>query len=207
MLNEYQKQVVRVAVGKAPDKGAEIRKLSQGMKVPEAEIRAALGEKGAPSAAAPCPDPEPKPRGSRINWTPAMVDRLTELHNQGMGPMAIADEMGLRVKSVALKLGRMKRQAPGGSPKNRLDPEPARPKPVVSRTTSPADKVSGSGEIDLVREIFSLMNHFETAYSAKPVLLQAAPAAGWAACSFDVGGQRYFVNLRERRKSDETSDA
>ncbi|MCI1956132.1 MAG: hypothetical protein LKJ21_07140 [Oscillospiraceae bacterium] len=219
MLNEYQKQVVRVAVGKALDKGAEIRKLSQGMKVPEDEIRAVLGDGKAPAPASripmpplpPEPDPKAapgsKPRGSRTNWTPEMVDRLTELHNQGMGPMAIADEMGLRVRPVALKLGRLKKQPPYASPKDRPDPEPAKPTPVTPPPVHPYAKFLKPREVDMAKELLGLMSHFETVYSAKPVLLQAAPTAGWATCSFEVGGRRYFVSLRERRKSDETSDA
>lgn len=54
--------------------------------------------------------------------------------------------------------------------------------------------------INLAKELLDLMDHFELAYNAKPVLLQASPSTGWAACSFDADGRRYFVNLRAKRR-------
>ena len=57
--------------------------------------------------------------------------------------------------------------------------------------------------INLAKELLDLMDHFELAYSAKPRLLLANPAAGWASCSFDVAGRRYSVSLRERKDKNE----
>ena len=52
--------------------------------------------------------------------------------------------------------------------------------------------------INLMRELLDLMDRFELAYSARIGTIQARPAAGWAACSFEVGNRQYTVSLRRR---------
>lgn len=55
--------------------------------------------------------------------------------------------------------------------------------------------------INLARELLDQMDHFTAAYAAKPGRLQADESAGWATCSFEVGGSRYSISLRRREIS------
>lgn len=112
MLNDSQQLTVRVAIRRARENGTEaeeIKKLATGMHISEAEIRActdsALGT---------------APAKRRVVWTSEMVERLTVLHDQGMGPAAIAKKMGMKPSQVQFKLSSLKLKTQ--EPKN---PEPA----------------------------------------------------------------------------------
>jgi hypothetical protein len=123
MLNDVQKMTIRVAVGKAVDKDAEIKKLSVGFKVPESEIRTYWEgvSEGVPAATnSPKPVPASKLHGSkkgRIFWTDDMIQQLDELNKLGNTAPQIAKVMGLEVKQVINKLHR------------RPDPRAAAPSP------------------------------------------------------------------------------
>lgn len=109
MLNEYQKLTARVAVGKAIDKDAEIRKLSANMKVPEKEIRSYLESYAKVGSDSSKTAPATKLQGSkkgRIFWTDDMLRQLDELHKLGNKAPQIAKIMGLDVKQVINRLHR-----------------------------------------------------------------------------------------------------
>lgn len=144
MLNEYQKLTARVAVGKAIDKDAEIKKLAANMKVPEKEIRT-YWESVSGMAPAVAESPKtahaPKPQGSkksRIFWTDDMLRQLDELHNLGNTAPQIAKVMGLDVKQVINKLHR-KPDPRAASPSPPAEPssEPKSDKPIVSEVETP----------------------------------------------------------------------
>ncbi len=242
MLTDSQKLTIKVAVRRARGNGTEaeeIRKLASGMGVGEGEIRAyaeqALGPapvsraglENPPSAPAgeAAKKPAGKRRGKRLVWTDEMVRRMLELSAQGMGPVAIADEMGLKVRQVKMKLyNHRKRSVSSPTAREAAVSEaaaPVRPAAEPSPADLPAQDpgpkqgLNGRSEYDVLRaklaepevpginlakELLDLMDHFELAYNAKPVLLQAAPSAEWAARSFDADGRRYFVNLRAKRR-------
>ena len=112
MLNDVQKMTIRVAVAKATDKDAEIKKLSVGFKAPEKEIRTyweSVSKRAPVVSESPKTAPVPKPQGSkkgRIYWTDDMLRQLDELHNLGNTAPQIAKVMGLDVKQVINKLHR-----------------------------------------------------------------------------------------------------
>lgn len=170
MLNDSQQLTVRVAVRRARENGTEaeeIKKLAAGMHISEAEVRAcvdsALGT---------------APAKRRVAWTQTMVERLTVLRDQGMGPAAIAKQMGMKPSQVQFKLSslKLKTQAsedpapavapatPAGEPLPADPPEepvapavnPLRePEPVSDlpkEPTKPAEKAPAPDEYDAVRE-------------------------------------------------------
>lgn len=125
MLSESQKLTIKVAVRRARENGTEaeeIKKLSAGMGIPEAEIRAeadkALGASSSPQGAsdaqpnaqehkAPATTQGPKQRRGRILWTDRMTQQLTDLRDSGKGIAEIARTMGLDFRQVQNKLSRM----------------------------------------------------------------------------------------------------
>lgn len=253
MLSDSQKLTIKVAVRRAREHGAEaeeVRKLSAGMNVGEAEIRAyaeqALGApvkaSVAPAATAPAAEASNSRRGRTV-WTPEQITRLMELHSQGKGPAAIARTLGCDAKRIQAKLHGLRKSgvltAPTITPprapsvsvpfaeetETQKVPE-AQAQPVgeppagnapdsPNRAAEPAESPEYSAlraklaepepsGINLAKELLNLMDHFELAYNAKPVLLQASPSAGWAACSFDAAGRRYSVSLRKKRREAES---
>lgn len=125
MLTDSQKLTIKVAVRRARENGTEgeeIKKLSAGMGITEAEIRAeadkALGASSSPQGAsdaqpdaqehkAPATFKMPEQRKGRILWTDRMVQQLTDLRNSGKGIAEIARTMGLDFRQVQNKLSRM----------------------------------------------------------------------------------------------------
>lgn len=147
MLNDYQKLTIRVAVGKAADKDAEIAKLAEGFRVPENEIRTywnslsgSTAAEAAPKQSAPASKPKTKPRGKRVFWTPEMISRLKDLRAQGETAARIAEMMGIDVKQVKNKLSRMP-SVPGKPPaapavKQNPAPDPA-PEALAGKGSHP----------------------------------------------------------------------
>jgi hypothetical protein len=127
MLNDSQQLTVRVAIRRARENGTEaeeIKKLAAGMHVSEAEIRActdsALGT---------------APAKRRVVWTSEMVERLTVLHDQGMGPAAIAKQMGMKPSQVQFKLSNLKLKTQASE-----DPAPAAALAPPAGEPLPADQ-------------------------------------------------------------------
>lgn len=138
MLNDSQQLTVRVAIRRARENGTEaeeIKKLAAGMHVSEAEIRActdsALGT---------------APAKRRVVWTSEMVERLTALHDQGMGPAAIAKQMGMKPSQVQFKLSSLKLKTQASEdPASAVAPAPPAGEPL------PADQSEEPAELDAVQ--------------------------------------------------------
>lgn len=139
MLTDYQKMTIRRAVEAAQDKDAEIRKLANGMHVPENEVRAALEtpaseysaaprrgrpkspEQGEGAQAGPCPE-EPDAHGNPfdlIGCALAILDLLkTGLHvsigtissNPARGWATIGFEAGGEKYVLALRRPKVRRR-------------------------------------------------------------------------------------------------
>ncbi|MGX8702042.1 hypothetical protein [Caproiciproducens sp.] len=219
MLNDIQKMTIRVAVGKAADKNAEIKKLSVGFKVPESEIRTYWEgvSGGAPAATDhPKPAPTPKPQGSkkgRIFWTDGMIQQLNELNKLGNTAPQIAKVMGLEVKQVINKMQRLpsgQKIVPKASPAIKAhdppDREPETPEPSESlEPETPVSEKSGSdilqeqsiacGPVDMTWAMLLMIKLVNDQMSEDVGLAYANNAEGRAECSFTVDGTQYDLTL------------
>ena len=98
------------------------------------------------------------------------------------------------------------RPAPDPAPAGPQEASPIAPSEISEEVPAPGEYSALRAKlaepeapgINLMRELLDLMDRFELAYSARIGTIQARPAAGWAACSFEVGNRQYTVSLRRR---------
>lgn len=223
MLNETQKLTIRIAVGKATDKGAEIKKLAKGFPAPEGEIRAYWEslphEDSDPQKAQSAQQPEKPPvEHKRLVWTDEMLKQLTQLHSEGKGPAAIARIMGLVPIQISQKLKQISDKASSTvtQPSKEKDSETCPlvihvdgakvgealkdRSPMLLQSVPKSEVISISSTFDLMEGLLNITHHLKSEFQASIVFIQSRPSAGWGSIRFKVGNEVYSIGLRKARE-------
>ena len=193
MLSDQQKLTVKVAVGRAVDKDAEISKLAKGFAIPEKEVRSYWNEL---SGNAPAQKPEAvAAEHKRTVWTGAMLQQLEQLHNEGKGPAEIAKIMGLYPIQVGNKL----RQISGKTHSQALQhgsEEAGGDVPPVPK----GEAIPVSSTFDMTGCLLDFTRYLRSEFQASIVFIQSRPLAGWSTVRFQIGNQNYCVSLRKAKE-------
>lgn len=217
-MTEFQKTVIRRAVGQAIDKSAEIKKLSASMNLTEDEILVVTKrvEDMKNLSSKSFKESDPKKRAKRTEWTQTMLHQLTELRNKGESVTQIAKVMGLDAQQISNKLQRIPEKlvtAAVSPPKS----EPDKPAVVETPTKSdslPADppqkKTEKSelksepqpdseeeqhGTIDMPTAMLRMMKLISDNYNENIIRVYASNDEARMSCVFVVEGIEYDLKL------------
>lgn len=194
MLNDQQKLTIKVAVGRAEDKDAEMCKLSRGFSVPEDEIRAYWNEV---SGNAPVQGPQAVVLDhKRTVWTDAMLRQLEQLRSEGKGPAEIDKAMGLYPIQVSNKLRQLSDKAPSPA----LQPDDAENGGYEDQPVPEAETISVPAAFDLKECLLDFTRYLISKFQASIIFIQSRPAAGWSTVKFRIGAENYCVSLRKAKE-------
>lgn len=223
MLNEIQKMTIRVAVGKAADKDAEIKKLASGfVGTSESEIREYWeGLSGSSSASAEPKNQEPVSastddgkHGKRVFWTEDMIRQLVDLREHGETAARIAEMMGLDVKQIKNKLDRLPdrvkvqvQRSKQGEPMKAVGTAPQTPpdedrEAIISLDPVPSlgEKVSAAAVpptcfIDMPEALRRIVEMVRDDFCGEVTDVHASKGEHRATCTFDYDGVLYEMKL------------